>query len=341
LLGASTFSDGGGMLGSWYAYDIDVGTLNGTLGMNPQNASAYGQMESWLTGAAFFQQCQTGTPSTLFVCDFTVGGANREVVFNNNAGATANYTAPGWALYYQQLLGAQSPITGAISVGNSPILLTPGSIETSITTNPSGLSFTVDGTMYESAQTLTWASGTSHTISTSTPQGAGSTQYTFASWSDGTTSVSDMITASAYTSSYTATFNASYQLTTASSPSSGGTVSPAPGTYYPSGAVVNLSATANSGYMFSGWTGPVANASSASTTVTMNAPESVTANFQVTQAIQGSSFAGFGSANVCPGGQTTPAPCSQSITLNYSVNVNTTFGTIKASPKARRTWISR
>jgi len=42
---------------------------------------------------------------------------------------------------------------------------------------------------------------------------------------------------------------------------------------------VNLSATPNSGYTFSSWTGNVANASSASTTVTMNAPQSVVANF--------------------------------------------------------------
>jgi len=37
----------------------------------------------------------------------------------------------------------------------------------------------------------------------------------------------------------------------------------------------------------------------------------------------------FGSVNICPGGQTTPAPCSLTHTLNYSVNVTTTFG---ASP---------
>src|SRR5208337_1497529 len=34
----------------------------------------------------------------------------------------------------------------------------------------------------------------------------------------------------------------------------------------------------------------------------------------------------FGSVNICPRGQTTPAPCSQTLTLNYSVNVTTTFG---------------
>jgi sugar lactone lactonase YvrE len=36
----------------------------------------------------------------------------------------------------------------------------------------------------------------------------------------------------------------------------------------------------------------------------------------------------FGSVNVCPGEQTTPAPCSQTITLNYNVAATTIFGTI-------------
>jgi large repetitive protein len=36
----------------------------------------------------------------------------------------------------------------------------------------------------------------------------------------------------------------------------------------------------------------------------------------------------FGTANICPGVQTTPAPCSQTFTLNYNVVAATTFGTI-------------
>jgi sugar lactone lactonase YvrE len=36
----------------------------------------------------------------------------------------------------------------------------------------------------------------------------------------------------------------------------------------------------------------------------------------------------FGSANICPGAQTTPAPCSQTFTLNYNVAAPATFGTI-------------
>jgi hypothetical protein len=37
----------------------------------------------------------------------------------------------------------------------------------------------------------------------------------------------------------------------------------------------------------------------------------------------------FGTANVCPSGQTTPAPCSQTLTLNYNVDANTTIGGVK------------
>jgi len=155
-----------------------------------------------------------------------------------------------------------------------------GTVNVAVNTSPSGLSFTVDGATYTSSQTLTWTVGTSHTISTTSPQTPTTgTQFTFTSWSDGG-ALSDTVAASVGTTSYTASFSTSYQLTTAVNPTGGGTVSPPSGTYYPSGTAVSLLASANSGYAFTAWTGPVANVSSASTTVTMNAPESVTANFQ-------------------------------------------------------------
>jgi sugar lactone lactonase YvrE len=37
----------------------------------------------------------------------------------------------------------------------------------------------------------------------------------------------------------------------------------------------------------------------------------------------------FGSANVCPNRQTTPVPCSQTLTLNYNVDANTTIGGVE------------
>ncbi len=71
----------------------------------------------------------------------------------------------------------------------------------------------------------------------------------------------------------------SYVLTTAVSPSGSGTVTPTSGGSYPSGTVVNLEAISQPGYSFVNWTGTVADANSAATTVTMSSAESVTANF--------------------------------------------------------------
>jgi uncharacterized repeat protein (TIGR02543 family) len=61
-------------------------------------------------------------------------------------------------------------------------------------------------------------------------------------------------------------------------------VTPSSGGYYDAGTVVAVSATANSGYVFNGWTGTVADASSASTTATMSAALSLTASFSTAQA---------------------------------------------------------
>lgn len=71
-----------------------------------------------------------------------------------------------------------------------------------------------------------------------------------------------------------------YTLTMAVNPAGAGTTDPAAGDHiYNSGTVVNISATAATGYEFSNWTGDVADANSAATTVTMDADETVTANF--------------------------------------------------------------
>jgi hypothetical protein len=64
------------------------------------------------------------------------------------------------------------------------------------------------------------------------------------------------------------------------SPAGAGTTSPAPGTYAEAlNSVVPVNATPNPGYSFVNWTGGVTDPSSASTTVTMNQPQTVTANF--------------------------------------------------------------
>ncbi|HEX8774170.1 MAG TPA: BACON domain-containing carbohydrate-binding protein [Pyrinomonadaceae bacterium] len=59
-------------------------------------------------------------------------------------------------------------------------------VQVTIQTNPSGRTFTVDGVTYSAAVTLSWNAGSLHTISTTSPQSAGTgSQYVWSNWSDG------------------------------------------------------------------------------------------------------------------------------------------------------------
>jgi hypothetical protein len=96
-----------------------------------------------------------------------------------------------------------------------------------------------------------------------------------------------------------------YYLTTAVSPSGGGTISPASG-WYNSGSPVTITATPTSGYHFNGFTGSV-NSGSNPLTVTMNGAMTETANFTQTvsqyQLTTGVSPSGGGTMSPsCPGG---------------------------------------
>jgi hypothetical protein len=81
-----------------------------------------------------------------------------------------------------------------------------------------------------------------------------------------------------YTYAMTPTSVVTHNLTTAVSPSAGGIISPTAGTHtYNQGDVVTVTATANSGYTFSNWSGACFGSSSCS--VTMDADKIVTATF--------------------------------------------------------------
>ena len=246
------------------------------------------------------------------------------------AGTGATFSSLSVDTAGSDTLSATLPIEGSFSLSASAALnIAATTVQVTVGTSPAGLSFSVDGTPYTSAQTLTWIIGTTHTIATTSPQIlVAGTENNFVNWSDGTTSLSDSVTASASTTSYTATFTNAYLLTTAASPTSDGTVSPSSGNYYASGTVVNLSAVANTGYAFTSWTGNVNSpANNPSTTITMIAPESVTANFQaistctVTDTSDNPSDTGslrYCIGNVASGGTITFASSlnGQTITLN-------------------------
>jgi uncharacterized repeat protein (TIGR02543 family) len=106
-----------------------------------------------------------------------------------------------------------------------------------------------------------------------------------------------------------------YQLTMGSA--TGGSSSPTAGSYtYYSGDVVPLDATPSAGYHFVNWSGAVVDPNSASTTVLMDAPKTVTPNFALD-----STFPLTISVSPVAGGTTTPAPG----TYNHPVGTNVTI----------------
>jgi uncharacterized protein (TIGR03437 family) len=201
------------------------------------------------------------------------------------------------------------------STGSSTLTLAPqGSII--IATNPTGLQFTVDGGAALTApQTLTLPQGV-HSIAVASPQTAPGIQYVYQSWSDGGAQAHS-ITVGTTAATYTAAFQTQYQLALSASPAAGGNVFPPFATYYNAGTVVPVAASQNPGYVFSTWFGPVAAASSSTTSVTMNAPVTATAVFVIP------------SPSVSPSSLplqyqmgATPAAMAQAITLSAATAVS-------------------
>ena len=147
-----------------------------------------------------------------------------------------------------------------------------------IQTNPPSLQFTVDGGSVQAAPQFLNLSQGPHTIAVSSTQaGSAGTQYVFTGWSDGG-AASHSISANGSAATYTASFKAQYQLTTAASPAALGSVSPASGTYFDSGALATVTATTTAPYAFSSWSGD-ASGTANPVSVIMNMPHSVTGQF--------------------------------------------------------------
>ncbi len=171
--------------------------------------------------------------------------------------------------------GAQQPI----AVGGTATIAT---VTVTVGTSPVGALFAVDGTPYTTTQTFTWTVGTSHTLIAEANYAIGTVFFTFSAWSDGTPTASDSVVATAGVTSYYAGYNpTALYLSVAPNNAAWGSVTPASAGYYTIGAGTPITATPNPGYYFVNWTGSadIASPTSASTTITMNAPENITANF--------------------------------------------------------------
>jgi hypothetical protein len=220
-----------------------------------------------------------GTPVTFFASG-TLGTVNPTASTLTSGQATSTYTAGSTA-------GNDSSVKA--TVDNEHPTTTVNILDSvTVTTSPSGLLVSADGSTPAAApQTFHWVVGSSHTISTSSPQNvSGGSEQIFTSWSDGTLTTTETVTsAPAAETTYTANFTTEYQLTTQASPSLDGSVTPASGSYYAGGAIIPVTATANAGFQFVNWTstgGSFVSATSPSTNFAMpSAPATVTGNFSL------------------------------------------------------------
>jgi len=132
----------------------------------------------------------------------------------------------------------------------------------------------------------------------------------FVNWTGGLTSTDNPLTVLNVTADMTINANfiiGQHTLTMATAGTGSGTVTPGAGNHiYNHGDVVPIEAVAATGSTFSGWTGSVADPGSATTTVTITAGMTVTANFTIDQHTLTMATGGTGSGTVTPtaGGHT-------------------------------------
>jgi hypothetical protein len=168
-------------------------------------------------------------------------------------------------------LGSTSPLIPATvnAASGTPVSIT-------ITSNPPGTGFSVTGLgctagSYTTPQALTWLVGSTCAVAFTSPQTtAYGAQYVFSNWQDNTGAPNPRsFPVPTIPTTYVASFNTMYLLTTVASPANGGTISS--GGYFAPGTQVAVIATPAAGYHLASIT-PAA-------VVTMSGPVTVTANF--------------------------------------------------------------
>jgi len=254
-------------------------------GINVSNIGFHGppQHPGWANDGTQNNAGYSSTPWTSTQATNSLTWTTETFAQNQNANAIR------WGTLYDFRFDAdQPPQAATATVGffktGSPIsvqIQAPAStplVQVTVQTALAGLAFTVDGTSYSSTQTFSWASGSSHTIATTSPQSGGTgVRYVWTNWSGGG-AISHTVAPTTNTT-YTATFRTQYFLTMTHGPS--GTVSPSSG-WRNSGATISISATPTNNnqvsYSFAGWTGTGAGSYSGT-----NNPASIIMNGPVTE----------------------------------------------------------
>jgi polygalacturonase len=306
--GASTTTAGSGQTQQWNLKGNATGA-GSTVAMSTAGARTM----SWTAGTAYpeAQTVASFAPSggvTNYTLTTNVVGSGT-IAANPSGGTYASGTVVtltatplgGWVFagWSGDLSGATNPSNITMTANKSvTATFTQTTQNYTLTTNVVG-----SGTITLNPSGGTYASGTVVTV-TATPNSG----YTFSGWSgalSGTTNPAN-ITMNA-NQSVTATFTQTtqnYTLTTSVVGSGTITLNPSGGTYV-SGTVVTVTATPNSGYTFTGWSGALSGTTNP-TTVTMTANKSVTATFtqNVTNYTLTTNVVGSGTITLNPTGGT-------------------------------------
>nr|WP_276977871.1 hypothetical protein [Ferrimicrobium acidiphilum] len=254
------------------------------------------------SGSSFSMSCPVGTTITLG--DSPASG----YTFTGFAAHGAISLSKDRAGVWGAVVDGSGSITGNFIGGTQSVTFSANGIGN----DASGTILTVDGTGYTFASlpvTFTWASGSSHTFSWSSPVGCGSgCRYVWTSTSGISSSESGTITVPPSGGSVTASYTRQVYVTSAVSPSGAGSVSGS-GPSCASmpcwdivGDSITVTATANTGYKFDTWSGFDSQSTSTTTTIAPSTPGTITADFYEQSQIIGFGCGPVGASNTkCQG----------------------------------------
>ncbi len=213
----------------------------------------------------------------------------------------ADYSFLRWSSFQT---GSENP--KRVTISNPGILLATFTNRPvfTVTSDPPGRRVVVDGTSYTAPISFDWTPGSTHTLGTSSPQGAEPVRFVFSSWEDGKTETRT-VTVPSQSVTYTARFTTQHLVTTASIPLAGGSLvrTPASGDgYYDQGALVQFTATPYDSYRFDYWTGDLGGRQSP-ISLAISDQTMVTARFATASnpAIAVVNAASYASGGVAPG----------------------------------------
>jgi hypothetical protein len=213
--------------------------------------------------------------------NWTAGSSHSISTTSPQTSGSNQYTFANWSDGGAMTHNITVPSAAATYTANFNTTVISSTVSVTLGSNPTGRQLIIDGVSVTGTVTYNWTVGSVHTISTTSPQFQGNTQYLWTSWSDGG-AMTHTITVPTTSTSRTANFTKKHKVTTQSSNTSLGTTSASPATadqFYTEGTVLSVSAAPLSGACLTGWTGVTAPASSP-VQLTVNQPYSVTGNFQ-------------------------------------------------------------